>query len=202
MPSLDRFSVTVEITDNHDPWLSGLPIGTRLYIHSLNRGRMELPEEKRVIAAGHDEFWLHTHFHPDGRDGEEIHVVVTASAETGSMACEPVMSLLRCCPVLGCELPLRFAPCTSRAFLEAGGGELVHPRPGSIGSWVQHGLPEGTRTRLRAALLKRVADRAELIRAVWAGEVHLPDDCCTVEGFFICDETCAHWHHRMEFWIA
>lgn len=87
---------------------------------------------------------------------------------------------------------------------------LREHRLGSIARHL-HSLSDHDQREIRRALIQRVANRLAVIQAVWSGRGALPEDCCTVGytneqghryAVFFCDETCDHWHHREEVWIA
>lgn len=203
---------------------TGLPeVGTELTMTMHQEGHA-WPHKgrRRVPPAGHARFWVshHRHVNLGGDWGAGlVNVAITASHRTPGVpraewwpAHEPPFeSSAHLCPVPTCDRVLVFTPVTVDEYLNAGGGQLVPARLGSVESHLEQGMHPDDQAALRRALLQRLVDRAAIVEAVWAGRARLPDDCCTVEytdrdgveaAMFLCDATCDHWHHDQDVWIA
>lgn len=193
------------------------PVDTEIIIRAGEAAR-DTTAADRVVPDGHTRFWLHTHAHPRPNSITTVPVVYLASAPGDAWMSTPssptLPESLKLCPVPDCIFKGNFRPVSERTYLECGGGHSPNRplRLGSIGSLVEHrSLSTTEEAAIRRALLQRLVDRAELLRTVWAGDAHLPDDCCTVayrddrgheRMVFICDDTCRCYHHHLEVWIG
>ena len=176
----------------------------------------------RRPAPDHARFWLSRHWHANlGGDWGTGPVEVTITAAhgpTGHRPAEwwpaherPFSTPVHLCPIPTCDHEHVFAPVTAAEYVAAGGGDVLPSRSGSLESGLGNWIHPEDEPGIRRALLQRLVDRAAIVEAVWSGRAELPIDCCLLRyvdrdgharSVFICDESCDHWHHREEVWIA